>query len=372
MIRKKINTVKTDPKMSASVAVSGGAVVRQSYLATGSWYPDRTLVPIVLVPVIGYTDPSTGKAVENAASELTDGHWYRLDRDTATTGISAATEITNGMPGQDSNGGAITLYDIDTTAGSATYGKLTVRENVSHDNPVTYVFVATHAASGRKVMASFGTSTQLIEIVPEICFDNNALGLYNPLKGERHYTLNPFLNPSSYPVKWSWLSYHEGKWGALGSTAYDWAVTKSGDGIKIDRSVMQDTLYLKCVAEVTLEEAVVTLEREVTHTRRMPKFEFDITRVGMLQPGTTEISPYALLRTGREVLSDVSEFKIGWYGSGSSEIAAGQNPRIRLSALGSASDLGLDVKDRGGWKLLLTADGGKYLTTADGRPIIAR
>ena len=50
--------------MSASVAVSGGAVVRQSYLATGSWYPDRTLVPIVLVPVIGYTDPSTGKAVE--------------------------------------------------------------------------------------------------------------------------------------------------------------------------------------------------------------------------------------------------------------------------------------------------------------------
>ena len=85
-------------------------------------------------------------------------------------------------------------------------------------------------------------------------------------------------------MKWSWLSYHEGKWGALGSTAYDWAVTKSGDGIKIDRSVMQDTLYLKCVAEVTLEEAVVTLEREVTHTRRMPKFEFDITRVGMLQP----------------------------------------------------------------------------------------
>ena len=55
---------------------------------------------------------------------------------------------------------------------------------MSHDNPVTYVFVATHAASGRKVMASFGTSAQLIEIVPEICFDNNALGLYNPLKGE--------------------------------------------------------------------------------------------------------------------------------------------------------------------------------------------
>ena len=148
--------------MSASVAVSGGAVVRQSYLATGSWYPrphPRADCPRACHRL--HRPPPQGKAVGERHSELTDGHWYRLDRDTATTGISAATEITNGDAGAGLQRRGHQLYDTSTPPRVCHHGKLTVRENVSHDNPVTYVFVATHAASGRKVMASFARRRSL-------------------------------------------------------------------------------------------------------------------------------------------------------------------------------------------------------------------
>lgn len=370
--RRKINRIESDLKVYSSICAGDGDIVRQSYnAASGETYPDRRLIPLTLTPVAGYTNPDTGMSVTNALPELTDGHWYRLDNST-TGGLNADSEITNGMTIKDAGGKSIARFDINTTIGSAKYGEIKIYENVSAGNPVTYVFKALLATGKPKVIvARYRCVTESVEVMPELYFDNDTQGLYNPVDGARYFTIHPRVSPSGLKATFAWETLHSAKWGALGSTLYDWALTRDGDGVRIDRSVMQDVIKLKCVATVEVGGAYVQVEGIVTHTRRMPKIEYEMIHVGDLNEGDKEINPYALVKVGKKILTDLSELRTDWYGSGSTAIGSGINPKLKVSQLGASMDLGLDVKDRGGWKHLVTADG-KPIVTADGKSIICR
>lgn len=358
MIRKKINRFTNPPKVYAGITVDSGAIVRQTYdVVAGTYYPDRSLVPLVLTPVIGYNDIDTGKVIENAAAELIDGHWYRIDAK------DGKKEITNSG-------------NIDVTTGSATYGRLEFGENVSADNPVTLMFEARLQLSNDAiaVAATIRLTTVTTQVIPELSFDNNPNALYDPWGDRSDFVIKPVLRPAGYSVTYKWYSLHDGVYGLLGSTRLDWAVSAEGDGVRIKRSVMQDSISLKCVAEVKAgsDGSTITLEEYVRHTRRLPKYEYEIGHIADINTGTTQISPKALIRTSRKMLEDLKdEASIDWYGSGSSPIASGINPRLSLSSLGADMNLGLDVVDKGGYKALVDSDGA-FIVDSTGAQIILK
>ncbi|MDE5814304.1 MAG: hypothetical protein K2H72_08465 [Muribaculaceae bacterium] len=367
-IRKKIFRVPRAPRVSSGIRLEGAAsTVNQEMLAGGEWYPDRTLTPLVLQPFVSYTDATTGKHVDNALPEVTDGDWYRLDESNRLLGICDATKISMSSTGTDSNGNVITVFSIDSTPGSPTYGRLTVRENVPAGTEVTYIFEATLSTDGRLIREFFSSRCDSITQIPDIEFDNNPTALYDPLHGEQYFTINPSLS-INYPVTWKWMSYHEleGGWVTLGSTQLDWAIDKVGNGIRIDRKRMQDMIMLRCVAEVSIDGSTVEIERVVSHTRMLPHIEHDITRIGELPEDVTTISPYADIKSGSEHITDTSEIAVEWLNSSGSVIAQGINPTFPLSLLNADMLLHLRVRDLGGYAALI--DDGKLIM--DGNALI--
>lgn len=364
MIRKGFRINDIPLKVYASMKVEAASQPVQEYDAVlGEYYPDRTLVPLVLVPQIGYTDPNTLGDVANAASELTNGHWYRLD---ATTGgvCNASTEITSGG-----------LYTIDTTAGSATYGKISIRENVLPGNPVTYIYRATlsHAGSDPVMReVSFQARTKATETIPRLSLDQASESLYNPWEDAATFSIGPVLKPAVSGATYAWQTLHGGTWGALGSTHYDWALSVSGNRVTIDRSRMQGRIDLRCVCTYSAGGKQHTVMVTAAVVRLLPRFEYDITRLSNPRRTDTSVAPLAVIRTAKGLVTDpAGEVTVTWYGASNSPVGYGMNPVIPLSSLGSALELGLEILDAGGWKALETADG-KYLTDSQGRLLIAR
>lgn len=371
IVRKKINRIPRAPKISSGLRIEGQSTLNQEYLYSGEYYPDRTLVPLILQPQVSYTDATTGKTVDNALPELIDAQWYRLDASNRHLGICEATKISAAVTGTDSSGAQIHIYDIVSTPGALNYGRLTVRENVPPGEYVTYIFSAILSADGSPVREFFTSRCDAVSEMPDIMFDNNPTALYDPLDGPRYFDLNPSLS-IDYPVVWRWMSYHEleGGWVDLGSTLLDWSVDRIGDGIRIDRSVMPDVLLLRCIADVSIDGAVATLERVVSHTRMMPHFEVDITRVGDLPEDVDTICPYAEIRYNQDVITDESELLVEWLNDSGTVVGTGINPSIKISALGSTGGYSLRVRDKGGHVALV--DSGFLLVDDDGSLIISR
>lgn len=371
IVKKKINRIPRAPKISSGIRPEGGATTNQEYLHTGEYYPDRTLVPLVLQPYLAYTDATTGKTVDNALPELIDGQWYRLTASNRHLGMCEATKISPSATGTDTNGDAITLFTISSTPGAADYGRLTVRENVPPGEEITYIFTAILSTDGRPVREFFTTRCDSVSEVPDILFDNNATALYDPLNDPRYFTLKPHLS-FELPVKWRWMSYHEleGGWVELGSTPLDWCIERVGDGIRIDRSRMQDVLLLRCLADVTLEGQTVTLENVVSHTRKMPHFEVDVIRVGDLPEDVDTICPYALITYNKEPIANDTDLLIEWLNDSGQVVGTGINPTIRISSLGPSGCYSLSVTDRGGYAAIIHE--GKLLVDGSGALIITR
>lgn len=367
-IRKKIQRVPRSPRVSSGIRLEGAAsTANQEHLVSGEWYPDRTLTPLVLQPFCSYTDATTGKYIENAMPEVTNGDWYRLDYSNRSLGICAATKISMSTTGSDSNGDVITVYSVDSTPGSPTYGRLTIRENVPAGEEVTYIFEATLSTDGRLIREYYTSRCDSITEIPDIEFDNNPTALYDPLHGEQYYTINPSLS-IDYPVVWQWQSYHEleGGWVNLGTTQLDWAIEQVGDGIRIDRKRMQDMVMLRCIAKVTIDGSQIELEQVVSHTRMLPHLEHNITRIGELPEDVTTISPYAEIKTNGELITDTSEIAVEWINSSGAVVASGINPTFSLSQLNSDMFLDLRVRDLGGYAALV--DDGKLIV--DGNALI--
>lgn len=364
MIRKGFKINYLPLKTYGSMKVDAASVPVQEYdVTTAEYYPDRTLVPLVLTPVIGYSDPNTGIEVANAAALLTDGHWYRIDNTSGGT-VGSGTEITSG-----------TKYIIDTAAGSATYGKISIKENVQPGNPVTYIFRATLVApSGERILKeiSWQARSKATETLPTLQFDNASETMYNPWEDADLFTLAPVLKPAVPGATYEWETLHGGVWGALGSTHYDWALSLSGNAVTVKRSQMQDRIDLRCTAKYTLNGKTHTQTVTAVIRRLLPKFEYDITRLPDIRETDSSIAPMAIIRAAKNLITDPKgEVTVTWYNASNTVVGTGMNPVIPLSSLGSNLDIGLDIQDAGGWKAL-EQTGGTRIVNADGRQIIAR
>lgn len=367
MIRKGFKIKAKPIKHYASIKPEAACQPMQEYdVLSGEFYPERTglaAVPLQLTPVIGYYDPDSGTNVPNAAQKLTNGHWYRFDN-TSGSAFSAANEITSGAQ-----------YAIDSVDGSPTYGQIVIRENVLPANPVTYVFRATLVpdyGDPVQISVSYQCRTKSIEKIPQFSLDNATESLYNPWEDADIFQIGPVLKPAVAGASYLWESFHGSSWGALGSTHYDWAVEKSGDAVKVHRSMMQDQLRLRCTVTYTAGGKSHSQTISVSITRRLPKFDPDIVGLADIQVSDRSIAPKAVVRNAKGCIVDpAGEVTVRWYNASDTLIGEGLQPVIPISSLGSALDIGLDVRDAGGWKALETSDG-KYLTDASGNLLIVR
>lgn len=364
MIRKQIRINYIPLKTYASMKVDAASEPVQEYdVTTNEYYPDRTLVPLVLTPVIGYSDPNTGTEVANAAALLTNGHWYRIDNTSGGT-IGSATEITSG-----------TKYIIDTAAGSATYGRIKIFENVQPGNPVTYVFRATLVhPNGEQILkeVTWQARSKSTETLPTLQLDNASETMYNPWEDDDPFTLTPILKPAIAGATYAWETLHSGVWGALGSTHYDWALSVSGNAVTVKRSQMQDRIDLRCKVTYTINGKQHTDTVTASVTRLLPRFEYDISQVSGIRETDSSIAPMAVIQTAKKRITDPKgEVTVTWYNASNAVVGTGMNPVIARSSLGSSMDLGLDIQDAGGWKAL-EQTGGTRIINADGRQIIAR
>lgn len=367
MIRKGFKIKNLPIKHYAAIKPEAACQPVQEYdVLSGEFYPERTgtmAVPLVLTPLIGYTDPNSGVNVPNAATMLTNGHWYRI-HNTSGAGLTATNEISSGS-----------TYTIDTVAGSATYGRISIKENVDPGNPVTYVFTAVlNPGNGDpvSVVARWQARTRGVQKLPVFTLDNAREVLYNPWEDADDYPINPVLKPAIPGATFSWEALHGTSWAPVGSTLLDWPVDKVGNGIKIKRSVMPDRIDLRCTAQYTVNGKTHTETLTATVSRRLPKFTYDFVGVGDILPGTSTIAPRAIIKTAKGVLADPKgELDISWYNSSNSVVGSGMQPVLSLSALGSAMEVGLDVQDTGGWKALVDDDGA-FLVDDDGSLIIVK
>lgn len=375
--RKKITRVSSPPKTYISIVPEDGASVKQTvHAASGEVYPDRRLTPLVLTPVVGYKVAASGEQSDNAAPLLTDGHWYRLSKSTGSTGPSAQTEITNGMALTGGIAPHTSRYEIDSTPGSATYGRIRIYENADPADPPTYLFTARlSVAGGAVIAASFRTPAVAVDTLPALYFDNATEGIYNPWEDSPQFSIHPRINPASYQAYYNWESYHDGAWAALFSTPYDWAITRDGNGVTIDRSSMQSLIRLRCIASINVGGTIHQEIGYVTHSRRLPWFEFDWYGIAGIAADVRTLHPRLKVTCNRADITkaaDLAQLIINWYGSGSSPIATGPGPDIPVSALGADMDLGLSVSDRGGHKLLVSGDGACHYVTDDGKELIVQ
>lgn len=367
MIRKGFKVKSLPIKHYASIKPEAASQPVQEYdVLSGEFYPERTgtmAVPLVLTPVIGYTDSNTGIDVPDAATMLTNGHWYRIDN-TSGSALTAANEIVSG-----------TAFSIDSVAGSQTYGQLTVKENVDPGNPVTYVFLAVlNPVNGDPVSVSarWQSRTRAVERMPVFSLDNAREVLYNPWEDADVYSINPVLKPAIAGATYTWESLHDSAWGPLGATLLDWAIEKVGDGIKVKRSVMPDRIDLRCSVQYGVRGKTHTETLTVTVSRRLPEFRYDLIGVGDIRADNKSIAPRAVIETAKGVLVDPKdELDIAWYNSNDSVVGSGLQPVIPVSSLGSTMEIGLDVKDAGGWKALVDDDGA-FLVDDDGALLIVK
>lgn len=367
MIRKGFRKIFIPLKTYTSMEVGTISEPIQEYDAvTGDFYPDRTVIncELVLTPLVGYNDPNNGSENPNAASMLTNGHWYRIDN-TSGGKLDSTTEIVSG-----------TDYVIDTLTGSPTYGRISIRENVAPGNPVTYVFRATLTHPNGDVVPveiRHQARTRSIATVPVLSLDNATEQMYDPFSSEDMITFHPVLTPAVPGATYAWESLHGTAWVPLESTLLDWAVGKDGDGVKVKRSVMPDRIDLRCT--VTIPTAVgksITDMVTVAIVRRVPEFHFDMSQVLNVRDNVKSIAPKAIIEMGGKIITDPkSELKIIWYNSLDKEVARGLNPVIQLTDLGGVLDIGLDVVDAGGWRALVDSNG-KFIVTDTGKLIIVK
>ena len=362
MIKHKIKTFTPAAKTFSSVSIFGSGNTRQSCTIDGVHYPDYALTPLVLVPVIGYNPGGQSASVENAAAELYDGEWYIVS--------SAGKSKINHQDG---------VYEIVSTPGASDYGRLTVKKNLSSGESVTFLFQAKLNVKGTPTVVQCSThaTCTAIESVPQLYFDNTVTGTYDPWTDDRYFAIHPSIIPAPKSVSYQWQTYHYNRgagaeqWRNLGDSPFDWAIRADGNGIIIDRAIMQDNIRLKCVATVTTDSGSIVLERALSHTRMLPGFEFDITRIAALSDGMSTMHPFAQISSGKRSIEGdaVNQLQISWYNSSNVIIATGQEPSIQVASVGDA--LGLDVLDRGGYKALVDADG-YVLADSDGKILIVQ
>lgn len=378
--RTKINVVEPDAQVFPSLLEDGADSVLQTYSeTTGEYFPNRSLVPLTLTPLIGYRLPN-GEQSSNAHLQMSDIKWYKLTGDQKIG--DAGTQI-NHTAG---------LYEINTDTTSERFGEIKIYENVPPGSQVTYVFQGWLSTPARRLVTLYcGARTIKTELMPRLFFDNAHITTYDPLGDIPKITVRPYLSPepddANATVSYVWKSRHatsesklSNEWSVVGSTPLDFAISvnpTTGE-LTINRDYMPDDIRLICEATITIGTKTTVLSRAYAHERKLPHLKWNTRGLMDITTDTLRIQPEAIATGAKGVVADEDLFKEvdqWWYRCGSSDvhIASGQKPILAVADIKSNGimNVGFEPRYRGGWKVL-TDGAGKAILNGAGKPILVR
>ena len=156
---------------NTSFNISGGQLTQEFDIDSGTYIPDRTILPVVIQPIVNVTDPANLFVSGIANNKLVDVKWYK-------NSISPANEIKN----------TESEYVIDRTSATNDRGKITVYKNVLHSAPLTLIFVATFIDSFE------GTTRRKIDLIKDVVLTTSAVALPPPVL-EVSYPRGNVFNP---------------------------------------------------------------------------------------------------------------------------------------------------------------------------------
>lgn len=373
-------------QVDMSLSVSGSVPDRQSYNADANEFvPDYTKTPVVIQPIVGIIDKDGYILSGSANKDMANVAWYVLE------GNGSRTVISQSNP------------DFSVTYSGDEAGKLLVRKNASPNFPINLIFHAEYVDRRNSQTHVWEKPYQIrcnnsTSYVPILHLDVPVQSVWNPIRESNTVDIHASLllgasecDTSKRIFVW-YKQRDDGTWSQIGADdTLDYDISVSSDGVTatLNRSLMGDSISIKCCAKysasgspsgVSIYESSPTAY--ATFVRRIPKYEYDI--LGMpsnILPDILDVSPSLEVRDNIGIISDVeSVFIPMWYiaqgkSSGTlsyQQVALGMNPTIptRVMHAEYGAVIAVDLKDGGARKAWMTADEAYVFTDASGNVLL--
>lgn len=373
--------------ISLSIENNGGVPSTQSVNSIGTLYPDYTITPLTLDPVLSVFDPDTGESLGNDMENAATVVWQQIEGNTVTEITSSNSAYTIASAG--ANRGRLQLKQNLSASGTRV-----LRCKVSYFDPrrgETVEHVATYKVTRRNDASAR----------PRLRLDVPRALEYNPLRDSSEIKITARLTSPGKSWKapvncgFIWEKWTGSAWRRIlspsdaGYEIMDYDVSISGDTsyITVSRDRMGSELRIRCRAwylDPQTNNPVGALSAsfngvaptDEVFLKRNAKFKVDVQNVGWrMSNGTRSVRPKAVISDIGNI-ENVSEldfrWKAGMSGATLKDVATGQNPEISVPLASSGTfEMDLDVKDRGSWCAAQTADG-KILTLPDGSILLIR
>lgn len=327
--------------MTVAIAGSDNMPLTQEYdEATGVYYPDRAVMPLILVPDIREED---GTPVPD--TDIAGKAWYLITPDGSETQILSTTQgyelfpsgyplglkVSHNIPA----GGSLGLVFRFSARGFSGMGKETLRTD---NNPAP---------------------------TPDLELDFPVASVWNPFDTDRDtVTVTPTVRDyGNTSLSVEWLKRDGNAWRAIDPSEpkdseleYD-ATT---DALTINRRWMGESISVVCrLTDNSGTAPVVLRECPVTIRRRIPEYSAEILMSSVFSDSDTAVLANSDIRVGKSRVSDpCKELKLTWYNGNT--VAGEGNKHSFPTGSANTIDVGLDIEDRGPMKLLTY--NGKYLT----------
>ena len=375
---------------SQSITAVSSVPDKQTFDAnSGTYTPDYSLTPLTIRANISVIDLDGVIASGEINSKLANIRWYEIINGVET--IIAST---------DSN------YIIGAE-GSADAGQIQVRRNVDPAMPLTLVFRAEYVDPRTNQIFQFNLSKLIRSYTeaasPRLELDSPAQVIYNPIRHPDKQTIKASFTIAGTEIAAAYRDFiwqilrSGGTWSDVGNSVdgdldYDVEVSADKTSVTVDRSLMGDSLTLRCIARYDAggnpsaqPVDASTPVRTVTFTRRIPQFWAEILDAPYNIPQTPYIFPRCEIRDTLAILTDAEaneHFTVDWLMAtnkpGNATLSyqkIGSGIRAQLSTSLMSQSIGgvleADINPRDPWAAWADSDGA-VITDADGSIILIR
>lgn len=375
---------------SQSITAVSSVPDKQTFDAnSGTYTPDYSLTPLTIRANISVIDLDGVIASGEINSKLANIRWYEIINGVET--IIAST---------DSN------YIIGAE-GSADAGQIQVRRNVDPAMPLTLVFKAEYVDPRTNQIFQFNLSKLIRSYTeaasPRLELDSPAQVIYNPIRHPDKQTIKASFTIAGTEIAAAYRDFiwqilrSGGTWSDVGNSVdgdldYDVEVSADKTSVTVDRSLMGDSLTLRCIARYDAggnpsaqPVDASTPVRTVTFTRRIPQFWAEILDAPYNIPQTPYIFPRCEIRDTLAILTDAEaneHFTVDWLMAtnkpGNATLSyqkIGSGIRAQLSTSLMSQSIGgvleADINPRDPWAAWADSDGA-VITDADGSIILIR
>lgn len=223
-----LGMLTTAPKFGCGVSAVGNMSSNQSYDATtGIYEPDYRLTPLTLQVDVAAIDPDTRLQTGNARKQLTNIHWYEIDR----TGKKIEITITGGVS---TPAGYTQLIN---TEGDEDAGRLQIAKNAAPGEPIMLRIEADLYAGSDVFRIAENFNVHCRDTTPAVrCkFDTPDIVPYNPIHDGADLPIelsvwenNHAADRGHYIPVWE-VRRDSGTWSAYGSEVTDYWLEIAAD-----------------------------------------------------------------------------------------------------------------------------------------------